>query len=281
VAARTGHYLEKGSLVLAVSGVTFAVVAIYLLSGIRIIKQYESGVVLRWGRYMGLRTAGFRWIIPIAEKLRVLDMRINAEQVPPQDVITRDNVSIQVNAVLYFQVMLADRAYLQVRDYLYATSQFAQTTLRSVLGQLELDDLLAQREKINLQLREIIDRNVETWGVKVLNVEVRQIDLPDNMKRAMARQAEAERERRAKIIAAEGEFQAADKLAQAATIVARAPGAMQFRYLQTLAEISVEKNSTILFPVPIEFMKAFVHDYADVDRGRTETAEKEEAPLPH
>ncbi len=266
---------------LAVSGVTFAVVAIYLLSGIRIIKQYESGVVLRWGRYMGLRTAGFRWIIPIAEKLRVLDMRINAEQVPPQDVITRDNVSIQVNAVLYFQVMLADRAYLQVRDYLYATSQFAQTTLRSVLGQLELDDLLAQREKINLQLREIIDRNVETWGVKVLNVEVRQIDLPDNMKRAMARQAEAERERRAKIIAAEGEFQAADKLAQAATIVARAPGAMQFRYLQTLAEISVEKNSTILFPVPIEFMKAFVHDYADVDRGRTETAEKEEAPLPH
>jgi regulator of protease activity HflC (stomatin/prohibitin superfamily) len=247
-----------------------AIVAMFLLFGIRIVKQYEAGVVLRWGRYVGIRSAGFRWIIPVAESLRILDLRVTAEQVPPQDVITRDNVSIEVDAVLYFQVAQADRAYLHVQDYLYATSQFAQTTLRSVLGQLELDDLLAQRQKINLQLKDIIDRTVESWGVKVLNVEVRQIDLPDNMKRAMAKQAEAERERRAKVIAALGEFQAADKLADAAKIIDTEPAAMSLRYLQTLAEVAVEKNSTILFPIPIEFMKAFLHDHPGATRESTQ-----------
>lgn len=260
-------------------GMGLGVIVLYLLAGIRIVKQYQSGVVLRFGRYIGIRSPGFRWIIPIVEQIRILDLRVTAEQVPPQDVITRDNVSIHVDAVLYFQVVRADRAYLQVLNYLYATSQLAQTTLRSVLGELELDDLLAQREKINLQLKEIIDRNVEPWGVKVLNVEVRQIDLPENMKRAMAKQAEAERERRAKIIAADAEFQAADKLAKAANIIANAPGAMQFRYLQTLAEISVEKNSTILFPIPIELMRAFVHDHVEADRGHPETAAP--PPLSH
>ena len=175
--------------------------------------------------------------------MTIIDMRITAEQVPPQDVITRDNVSVKVNAVIYFRVLQADRAFLQVTDFLFATSQFAQTTLRSVLGQVELDDLLSQRDKINRQLQEIIDRHTEPWGVKVTAVEVKQVDLPDEMRRAMAKQAEAERERRAKIIAAEGEFQAAEKLGQAADVIARSPGALQLRYLQTLVEISAEKNS--------------------------------------
>jgi regulator of protease activity HflC (stomatin/prohibitin superfamily) len=243
-----------------------AVIVLYLLSGIRIIRQYESGVVLRFGRYIGLRKPGFNWIIPIVDKLVVVELRVVAEQVPPQDVITRDNVSIQVDAVIYFMVTEADRAFLKVRNYLYATSQFAQTTLRSVLGQLELDDLLSQREKINHELQEIIDRNTAPWGVKVTAVEVKQVNLPEGMKRAMAKQAEAERERRAKVIAAEGELQASGKLAQAADVFAKSPGAMQFRYLQTLAEIAIEKNSTILFPIPLELMQAFVHEHMEVYR---------------
>ncbi len=247
--------------------VALLIAAMFLLAGIRIIQQYEAGVVLRWGRYVSLRAPGFNWIIPIADRMVRIDLRIMAEPVPPQDVITRDNVSIKVNAVIYFQVMLADRAYLRVRDFLFATGQFAQTTLRSVLGKLELDDLLSQREKINRELREIIDRTTEAWGVKVSMVEVKQIDLPDGMKRAMARQAEAERERRAKVIAAEGEYQAAEKLRMAATVIARTPTAMQFRYLQTLTEIAAEKNSTILFPIPIEMMRAFVQDHHDVEVG--------------
>jgi regulator of protease activity HflC (stomatin/prohibitin superfamily) len=233
-----------------------ALVILYFLSGIRIINEYEQGVVLRLGRYSGVRTAGLKWIIPFIDRMIVIDMRITAEQVPPQDVITRDNVSVKVNAVIYFRVLLAERAFLQVTDFLFATSQFAQTTLRSVLGQVDLDDLLSQRDKINRQLQEIIDRHTEPWGVKVTAVEVKQVDLPDEMRRAMARQAEAERERRAKVIAAEGELQASEKLTQAAETIARSPGALQLRYLQTLVEIASDKSSTILFPLPIELMNA-------------------------
>ncbi len=238
--------------------VAFAVVVVWFLSGIRIINEYEQGVVLRLGRYAGLRTAGLKWIVPFIDRMIIIDMRVTAEQVPPQDVITRDNVSVKVNAVIYFRVVQADRAFLQVTDFLFATSQFAQTTLRSVLGQVDMDDLLSQRDKINLRLQEIIDRHTEPWGVKVTAVEVKQVDLPDEMRRAMARQAEAERERRSKVIAAEGEFQAAEKLGQAADVIARSPGALQLRYMQTLVEISAEKNSTVIFPLPIELVKPFL-----------------------
>jgi regulator of protease activity HflC (stomatin/prohibitin superfamily) len=238
--------------------VAAALVLLWFLSGIRIINEYEQGVVLRLGRYAGVRNAGLKWIIPFVDRMIIIDMRITAEQVPPQDVITRDNVSVKVNAVIYFRVLQADRAFLQVTDFLFATSQFAQTTLRSVLGQVDMDDLLSQRDKINRQLQEIIDRHTEPWGVKVTAVEVKQVDLPDEMRRAMAKQAEAERERRSKVIAAEGELQASEKLSQAATVLATAPGALQLRYMQTLVEISAEKNSTIIFPLPIELVKPFL-----------------------
>ncbi len=233
-------------------------VVAWFVMGLRVINEYEQGVVLRLGRYVGMRTAGLQWIIPFVDRMIIIDMRVTAEQVPPQDVITRDNVSVKVNAVIYFRVLQADRAFLQVTDFLFATSQFAQTTLRSVLGQVELDDLLSQRDKINRQLQEIIDRHTEPWGVKVTAVEVKQVDLPEEMRRAMAKQAEAERERRSKIIAAEGELQASEKLSQAATVLASAPGSLQLRYMQTLVEISAEKNSTILFPLPIELVKPFL-----------------------
>ena len=233
-------------------------VADYFLMGLRIINEYEQGVVLRLGRFAGLRTAGLKWIIPFVDRMIIIDMRVTAEQVPPQDVITRDNVSVKVNAVIYFRVVQADRAFLQVTDFLFATSQFAQTTLRSVLGQVDMDDLLSQRDKINLRLQEIIDRHTEPWGVKVTAVEVKQVDLPEEMRRAMAKQAEAERERRSKVIAAEGEYQAAEKLGQAADVIARSPGALQLRYLQTLVEIASEKNSTVVFPLPLELVTPFL-----------------------
>ena len=239
-----------------------ALVAGWFAMGLRIINEYEQGVVLRLGRFVGVRTAGLKWIIPFVDRMIIIDMRITAEQVPPQDVITRDNVSVKVNAVIYFRVVQADRAFLQVTDFLFATSQFAQTTLRSVLGQVDMDDLLGQRDKINRQLQEIIDRHTEPWGVKVTAVEVKQVDLPDEMRRAMAKQAEAERERRSKVIAAEGELQASEKLSQAATVLATAPGALQLRYMQTLVEISAEKNSTIIFPLPIELVRPFLQ-YAE------------------
>jgi regulator of protease activity HflC (stomatin/prohibitin superfamily) len=241
-------------------GVLIAVglVAFWFIAGLRIVNEYEQGVVLRLGRYVGLRTAGLKWIIPFVDRMIIIDMRVTAEQVPPQDVITRDNVSVKVNAVIYFRVVQADRAFLQVTDFLFATSQFAQTTLRSVLGQVELDDLLSQRDKINRQLQEIIDRHTEPWGVKVTAVEVKQLDLPEEMRRAIARQAEAERERRSKIIAADAEFQAAEKLSQAADVIARAPGALQLRYLQTLVEISAEKSSTVVFPLPLDLIRPFM-----------------------
>src|SRR5512133_1638820 len=233
-----------------------ALVALWFLSGIRIINEYEQGVVLRLGRFSGVRTAGLKWIIPFVDRMIIIDMRITAEQVPPQDVITRDNVSVKVNAVIYFRVMQADRAFLQVTDFLFATSQFAQTTLRSVLGQVDMDDLLSQRDKINRQLQEIIDRHTEPWGVKVTAVEVKQVDLPEEMRRAMAKQAEAERERRSKVIAAQGEFQAAEKLGQAADVISRSPGALQLRYMQTLIEIASDKTNTVVFPMPIDLLKA-------------------------
>src|SRR5512142_2514836 len=238
--------------------VPIALIVLWFLSGIRIVNEYEQGVVLRLGRFAGLRSAGLKWIIPFIDRMIIIDMRVTAEQVPPQDVITRDNVSIKVNAVIYFRVMEADKAFLQVTDFLFATSQMAQTTLRSVLGQGELDDLLREREKINRQLQEIIDRHTEPWGVKVTAVEVKQVDLPEEMRRAMAKQAEAERERRSKVIAAEGEHQAAEKLGMAADVISRSPGALQLRYLQTLVEISAEKNSTIVFPLPMELVTAFL-----------------------
>ncbi len=247
--------------------VPIGLVVAWFISGLRIINEYEQGVVLRLGRYVGLRTAGLKWIVPFVDRMIVIDMRVTAEQVPPQDVITRDNVSVKVSAVIYFRVLQAERAFLQVTDFLFATSQMAQTTLRSVLGQLEMDDLLSQREKINRQLQEIIDRHTEPWGVKVTAVEVKQVDLPEEMRRAMAKQAEAERERRSKIIAAEGEFQAAEKLGQAADVIARSPGALQLRYMQTLVEIATEKNSTILFPLPIELVKPFLQLGDKLERG--------------
>jgi regulator of protease activity HflC (stomatin/prohibitin superfamily) len=234
------------------------IVVLWVFMGLRVVNEYEQGVVLRLGRYVGLKTAGLKWIVPFIDRMIVIDMRITAEQVPPQDVITRDNVSMKVNAVIYFRVLQADRAFLQVTDFLFATSQLAQTTLRSVLGQVDLDDVLSQRDKINRQLQEIIDRHTEPWGVKVTAVEVKQVDLPEEMRRAMARQAEAERERRSKIISAEGEFQAAEKLGAAADVIARSPGAMQLRYMQTLIEISTEKTSTIVFPLPLDMLEPFL-----------------------
>ena len=238
--------------------VPVALVLLWVFMGLRIVNEYEQAVVLRLGRYVGLKTAGLKWIIPFIDRMIVIDMRVTAEQVPPQDVITRDNVSVKVNAVIYFRVVQADRAFLQVTDFLFATSQFAQTTLRSVLGQVDMDDLLGQRDKINRQLQEIIDRHTEPWGVKVTAVEVKQVDLPEEMRRAMARQAEAERERRSKIISAEGEFQAAEKLGKAADVIAQSPGALQLRYMQTLIEISTEKTNTILFPLPIDLLEPFL-----------------------
>jgi regulator of protease activity HflC (stomatin/prohibitin superfamily) len=233
-------------------------VAGWLLMGLRVVNEYEQGVVLRLGRFVGMKTAGLKWIIPFVDRMIIIDMRITAEQVPPQDVITRDNVSMKVNAVIYFRVVQADRAFLQVTDFLFATSQFAQTTLRSVLGQVDLDDVLGQRDKINKQLQEIIDRHTEPWGVKVTAVEVKQVDLPEEMRRAMARQAEAERERRSKVISAEGEYQAAEKLGQAADVIGRSPGALQLRYMQTLVEITSDKTNTVIFPLPIDLLTPLV-----------------------
>ena len=221
------------------------------------IKAYERGVVLRFGVFRGLKEPGLRFIVPFVDELTRIDQRIITMDIPPQDIITRDNVSIKVNAVLYFRVVEPSQAVLTVENYLYATSQIAQTTLRSVCGEAELDDLLSQRDRINHRVQEILDRQTDPWGIKVTSVEVKDIDLPQEMRRAMAKQAEAERERRAKIIQAEGEFQAAEKLTAAAGIMAKENMSLQLRYLETLKQISAENNSTILFPIPIEFLKAF------------------------
>lgn len=233
--------------------------AIFIIANaVRILMEYERGVVFRLGRFVGVKGPGLRFIIPGIDKLVKISLRTVAMDVPPQDVITKDNVSVKVNAVLYFRVMAPEKALIQVENYLYATSQLAQTTLRSVLGQSELDELLAHRDKINMELQQILDRQTDAWGIKIANVEVKHIDLPVEMQRAMARQAEAERERRSKVIHAEGEFQASQKLAEAAKIISSESGALQLRFLQTLTEIATEKNSTILFPIPIDLIKPFL-----------------------
>ncbi len=232
------------------------VVVLFLQASIKIINEYERAVVLRLGKFHKVKGPGLILLIPVIDRMRKIDLRTVTLDVPPQEVITRDNVSIRVSAVVYFRVMDPDKAFLQVEDYYYATSQLSQTTLRSVCGQAELDEILAEREKLNLKLQEILDADTEPWGVKVSKVEIKEIDLPEEMKRAMAKQAEAERERRAKIISADGEYQASKTLLEAAKIMAENPITLQLRYLQTLTEIASEKNSTILFPLPIELLKA-------------------------
>jgi regulator of protease activity HflC (stomatin/prohibitin superfamily) len=226
-------------------------------AGIRILQEYERGVIFRFGRYTGVKDAGIRWIIPGVDRMVRVSLREIVMDVPVQEVITRDNVSAKVNAVLYFRVLHPERAIIQVENYLYGTSQLAQTTLRSVCGQAELDELLAERDDVNRRLQEIIDLQTEPWGVKVRAVEVKQIDLPLDMQRAMAKQAEAEREKRSKIIHAEGEAQASQRLAEAARVLSQEPSALQLRYLQTLADISTENNSTIVFPLPIDLVRPF------------------------
>jgi len=229
-------------------------IALFLL-GVRILNEYERGVLFRLGRFAGVKTAGFRWIIPRVDRMVKVSLREIVMDVPPQEVITRDNVSIKVNAVLYFRVLHPEKAVIQVENYLYGTSQLAQTTLRSVLGQVELDDLLAERDVINQKLQEIIDQQTEPWGVKVRAVEVKQVDLPVDMQRAMARQAQAEREKRSKVIHAEGEQQAAERLADAARILESHGAALQLRYLQTLADVATQNNHTVLFPLPTHLMR--------------------------
>lgn len=229
---------------------------LFLQASVKIINEYERAVVLRLGKFLAVKGPGLIILIPIIDKMRKLDLRTVTLDVPPQEVITKDNVSIRVSAVVYFRVIDPEKAFLQVEDYHYATSQLAQTTLRSVCGQAELDEILAEREKLNIKLQEILDADTEPWGVKVSKVEIKEIDLPEEMKRAMAKQAEAERERRAKIINAEGELQASKTLLEAAQVMAQNPITLQLRYLQTLTEISTEKNSTIIFPLPLEILKA-------------------------
>jgi len=233
-------------------------IIMFLASAIRIMNEYERAVIFRLGRIIDMKGPGLIILIPVIDKMVKVDMRIITMDVPAQDVITRDNVSIKVNAVDYFRVMDANSAVTEVENFLYATSQLAQTTLRSVCGQVELDEILSEREKINLHLQEILDRSTDPWGIKVTLVEVKHIDLPEEMKRAMAKQAEAERERRAKVIAAEGEFQAAEKLMEAASVMAREPITLQLRYLQTLNQIASENNSTTLFPIPIDMFSHFL-----------------------
>jgi len=233
-------------------------VVLFLASAIKVLKEYERGVIFRLGRVIQTKGPGLIILIPVIDKMVKVSLRLVAMDVPSQDVITRDNVSVKVNAVVYFRVMDPTNATIEVENYLFATSQLAQTTLRSVCGQVELDELLAQREKINTQLQNILDKHTDPWGIKVATVEVKHIDLPQEMQRAMAKQAEAERERRAKVINAEGEFQAAGRLAEAAAIIQQHPQALQLRYLQTVREISSESNTTTLFPIPIDLLSPFI-----------------------
>jgi regulator of protease activity HflC (stomatin/prohibitin superfamily) len=238
--------------------VIVVLVVLFLVSAIRILREYERGVVFRLGRVLKAKGPGLIILIPVIDKMLKISLRLVAMDIPPQDVITRDNVSVKVNAVVYFRVMDPIKSVVQVENYLYATSQLAQTSLRSVCGQAELDELLSQRDQINAKLQEYLDEHTDPWGIKVSTVEVKHIDLPQDMQRAMAKQAEAERERRAKIINAEGEFQAAAKLAEAASIIGDHPVALQLRFLQTLREVAAENNSTTIFPVPIDLFKPFL-----------------------
>ena len=247
------------------AGLAFAAafLVVILASAIKVVQEYERGVIFRLGRLQGPKGPGIFFIIPIVDKMVKVDLRVVTLDIPTQEAITRDNVTVRVNAVAYFRVVDPSDAIVQVEDYERATWQIAQTSLRSVLGQSDLDELLIHRDEINQKLQQIIDEQTEPWGIKVSIVEVKDVELPDTMKRAMARQAEAEREKRAKIIHAEGEYSAAQQLQDAAGVISRQPAALQLRYLQTLTEIAVEKNSTIIFPVPIEFLQAFSHIFAD------------------
>ena len=238
-------------------GVLFAIIIV--ANAIRILREYERGVIFRLGRLVAAKGPGIIFLVPIIDRMVKVSLRTVVLDVPPQDIITKDNVSIKVNAVVYFRVVQPEKAIVDVENYLFATSQISQTTLRSILGQSELDELLAQRDKINRDLQKIIDEHTEPWGIKVSNVEVKQIDLPIEMQRAMAKQAEAERERRAKIVHAEGEQQASQKLSEAAHIIGENPIALQLRFLQTLTEVAADKNSTILFPVPIDLIEPFLN----------------------
>src|SRR6478672_6953322 len=242
---------------LATVAIIAILVVVILYSAVRILREYERGVVFTLGRYTGTKGPGFFLLVPLVQQMVRVDLRVIVDEVPPQDVISHDNVSVKVNAVLYFRVVDPERAIIQVNNYLVATSQLAQTTLRWVLGKHDLDEMLAERDKLNADIQEVLDKQTEAWGIKVSNVEIKRIDLDESMIRAIARQAEAERERRAKIINAEGEQQAAQKLVEAARILSGVPQAMQLRYLGTLFDIANERGSTIVFPLPIELMQAF------------------------
>jgi len=246
---------------LAGYGIIAFLILIFLSNAIRILREYERGVIFRLGRLIGAKGPGIILLIPLVDRMQRVDLRVITFDVPPQDVITRDNVSVKVNAVVYFRVMDPNKAIVAVANFFEATSQIAQTTLRSVLGQVELDELLSNREDINQRLQKIIDKQTEPWGIKVSVVEVKNVDLPPEMTRAIARQAEAERERRSKVIHAEGEFQASQKLGEAAGVITKAPGAMQLRFLQTLTEVSSAKSTTIVFPLPIDLFEPFLKKY--------------------
>ena len=236
-----------------------ALIIFFILSQvIKILNEYERGVIFRLGRLIASKGPGIIFLIPLIDKMKRVSLRLITLDIPPQDVITKDNVSIKVNAVLYYRIMDPNHAVVEVEDYAYATSQLAQTTLRSVCGQAELDELLAEREKISIRLQETLDKDTDPWGIKVSKVELKHIDLPPEMQRAMAKQAEAERERRAKVIHAAGEFQASTKLSEAAEIISKDPAALQLRYLQTLSEIATENNSTMIFPIPIDLITPFL-----------------------
>jgi regulator of protease activity HflC (stomatin/prohibitin superfamily) len=248
--------LLSGNLILVV--VVAAIFFVVLSSAVKIVQEYERGVVFRLGRLVGARGPGLILLIPIIERMQKVDLRVITLDVPSQEAITQDNVTVKVNAVVYFKVVDPQRAIVQVLDYIRATSLIAQTTLRSVLGQSDLDQLLSERDRINLRLQQIIDEQTDIWGIKVSAVEVRDVELPQTMQRAMARQAEAEREKRAKVIHAQGEFEASQQLAAAAEVIGGEPSALQLRYLQTLTEIAAEKNSTIVFPLPLDILKGFM-----------------------
>jgi regulator of protease activity HflC (stomatin/prohibitin superfamily) len=250
--------------------VAVAIIGLFLFSAIRVLNEYERGVIFRLGRFHSTKGPGLIIVLPMIDRMVRISLRLVTMDVPSQDVITKDNVSVKVNAVVYFRVLNPQNAVIEVEDFLYATGQLSQTTLRSVLGQMELDDLLSEREKINTELQEILDQATDPWGIKVTAVEVKHVDLPSEMQRAIARQAEAERERRAKIIHAEGEFQASGRLAEAATIIGTAPGALQLRFLQTLSEVATENNSTIIFPIPLDLIRpllSIADSFADAAGG--------------
>jgi len=239
-------------------GIIALIIVVLIPSTVKILKEYERGVIFRLGRLLGTKGPGFFLIIPFVDQMTKRDLRVVTMDVTPQEVITKDNITVRVNAVIYFRVVTPEDSVVNVNDYIRATSQIAQTTLRNVLGQSELDELLTQREKLNLMLQKIIDEHTDPWGIKVATVEIKEVELPEQMRRMMAAQAEAERERRAKIIHAEGEFQASEKLAEAGAVIAREPVTLQLRYLQTLTEIATEKNSTVIFPLPMDLVRMFM-----------------------